>query len=38
MSGTPKLELAPIENARHFAMIDQPQAVNEALRRFLKTL
>jgi pimeloyl-ACP methyl ester carboxylesterase len=38
MTGTPKLEVAPIENARHFAMIDQPQAVNDALRRFLKTL
>ena len=38
MTGTPKLEVAPIDNARHFAMIDQPQAVNAALRRFLKTL
>ncbi|QOL48876.1 alpha/beta fold hydrolase [Massilia litorea] len=38
MTGTPKLEVAPVENARHFAMIDQPQAVNDALRRFLKNL
>jgi pimeloyl-ACP methyl ester carboxylesterase len=38
MSGTPKLEVAPIDKARHFAMIDQPQAVNAALRQFLKTL
>lgn len=38
MAGTSKLEVAPIDNARHFAMIDQPQAVNDALRRFLTTL
>jgi pimeloyl-ACP methyl ester carboxylesterase len=38
MSGTRRLEVALIENARHFAMIDQPQAVNAALRQFLKTL
>jgi pimeloyl-ACP methyl ester carboxylesterase len=38
MTGTPKLEVAPVDNARHFAMIDQPQAVNDALRQFLKTL
>jgi pimeloyl-ACP methyl ester carboxylesterase len=38
MTGTPKLEVAPIDNARHFAMLDQPQAVHAALRQFLKTL
>jgi pimeloyl-ACP methyl ester carboxylesterase len=38
MTGTPKLEVAPIDNARHFAMLDQPQAVHAALRRFLNTL
>ena len=38
MTGTPKLEVAPIDNARHFAMLDQPRAVHEALRQFLKTL
>lgn len=38
MSGTPRLEVAPIDNARHFAMIDQPRAFNDALRRFLTTL
>jgi pimeloyl-ACP methyl ester carboxylesterase len=38
MTGTSRLEVAPIDNARHFAMIDQPRAVHEALRRFLKTL
>lgn len=38
MTGTKRLEVAPIANARHFAMIDQPQAFNDALRQFLKTL
>jgi len=38
MTGTPKLDVAPIDNARHFAMIDQPGAVHDALRRFMKTL
>jgi pimeloyl-ACP methyl ester carboxylesterase len=38
MTGTPKLDVAPIDNARHFAMLDQPGAVHDALRRFLKTL
>ena len=38
MAGTKRLEVTPVENARHFAMIDQPQAVNQALRRFLQTL
>ncbi|MFC5462853.1 alpha/beta fold hydrolase [Massilia niabensis] len=38
MTGTKRLEVAPVDNARHFAMIDQPRAFNEALRQFLKTL
>jgi len=38
MTGTPKLDVVQIDNARHFAMIDQPAAVNEALRSFLKKL
>lgn len=38
MTGTPKLDVAPIDNARHFAMLDQPRAVHDALRQFLKTL
>ena len=38
MAGTPKLDVQPIDNARHFAMLDQPRAVNDALRQFLKTL
>lgn len=38
MTGTPKLEVVTIDNARHFAMLDQPGAVHDALRQFLKTL
>jgi pimeloyl-ACP methyl ester carboxylesterase len=38
MGGTPKLDVQLIDNARHFAMLDQPRAVNDALRNFLKTL
>jgi pimeloyl-ACP methyl ester carboxylesterase len=38
MTGTPKFEVVAIDNARHFAMLDQPGAVNDALRTFLKTL
>jgi pimeloyl-ACP methyl ester carboxylesterase len=38
MAGTPKLEVLGIPEARHFAMIDQPQRVNSALRAFLKSL
>jgi pimeloyl-ACP methyl ester carboxylesterase len=38
MTGTLKLDVVQIDNARHFAMIDQPAAVNDALRSFLKKL
>jgi pimeloyl-ACP methyl ester carboxylesterase len=38
MQGTPKLTVQTIAPARHFAMIDQPQAVNEAIAAFLKSL
>jgi len=38
MAGTLRLDVVQIDNARHFAMIDQPAAVNEALRTFLKKL
>ena len=38
MKGTPRLEVIAIDNARHFAMFDQPRAVHDALRAFLKTL
>ncbi|MCD2516630.1 alpha/beta hydrolase [Massilia sp. G4R7] len=38
MGATPKLEVEAIDNARHFPMIDQPQATSDAIRRFLKSL
>jgi pimeloyl-ACP methyl ester carboxylesterase len=38
MAGTPKLDVVTIAPARHFAMIDQPQAVNDAIRTFLSRL
>jgi pimeloyl-ACP methyl ester carboxylesterase len=38
MAGTPKLEVATVAPARHFAMIDQPQQVNDAIRKYLSSL
>jgi len=38
MGETPKLEVEAIDKARHFPMIDQPEAVADAVRRFLKRL
>jgi pimeloyl-ACP methyl ester carboxylesterase len=38
MQGTPRLEVIAIDNARHFAMFDQPRAVGDALRAFLENL
>ncbi|HEY0065341.1 MAG TPA: alpha/beta hydrolase [Telluria sp.] len=38
LAGTPKLSVVPVAPARHFAMIDQPQQVREAIRAYLKTL
>jgi pimeloyl-ACP methyl ester carboxylesterase len=38
MEGTPRVQVVPIAPARHFAMIDQPDQVNGAIRAFLKTL
>jgi pimeloyl-ACP methyl ester carboxylesterase len=38
MAGTPKLEVITVAPARHFAMIDQPQQVNDAIRKYLGTL
>ena len=38
MSGTPKVNVVGIPGARHFAMIDQPQRVTDAIRTFLKSL
>jgi pimeloyl-ACP methyl ester carboxylesterase len=35
MAGTPKLEVVTVAPARHFAMIDEPQQVNDAIRTFL---
>ncbi|MGZ5183254.1 MAG: alpha/beta fold hydrolase [Ramlibacter sp.] len=38
MEGAPKLEVVTVAPARHFAMIDQPQQVNDAIRKFLAGL
>lgn len=38
MDGTPNLKVTSIGPARHFAMFDQPQKVNEAIRAFIKGL
>jgi pimeloyl-ACP methyl ester carboxylesterase len=38
MAGTPKLDVVAIAPARHFAMIDQPQQVNDAIRKYLASL
>ncbi|MFD2367366.1 alpha/beta fold hydrolase [Pseudoduganella sp. GCM10020061] len=38
MAGTPKLTVMPVSPARHFAMIDQPDAVASMIRDFVKTL
>jgi pimeloyl-ACP methyl ester carboxylesterase len=38
MQGAPKVEVTTVAPARHFAMIDQPEQVNEAIRKYLETL
>jgi pimeloyl-ACP methyl ester carboxylesterase len=38
MNGTPKLEVITVAPARHFAMIDQPQQVHDAIRKYLNAL
>jgi pimeloyl-ACP methyl ester carboxylesterase len=38
MEGTPKVEVVTVAPARHFAMIDQPQQVNDAIRKYLAGL
>jgi pimeloyl-ACP methyl ester carboxylesterase len=38
MAGTLKLEVVTVAPARHFAVIDQPQAVNDAIRAYLSRL
>ena len=38
LSGAPTVKVVGIPGARHFAMIDQPQRVTDAIRSFLKSL
>lgn len=38
MSGAPKVDVVGIPGARHFAMIDQPQRVIDAIAAFIKSL
>ena len=38
MAGTPKVTVVPVSPARHFAMLDQPQQVSDAIRIYLKSL
>jgi pimeloyl-ACP methyl ester carboxylesterase len=38
MAGTPRLDVVTVAPARHFAMIDQPQQVNDAIRKYLGSL
>ncbi len=38
MEGTPNLKVQSVAPARHFAMFDQPQAVNDAIADFLQGL
>jgi len=38
MQGAPKVEVTTVAPARHFAMIDQPQQVNDAIRKYLGSL
>lgn len=35
LAGAPNAEVIPVEGARHFAMLDQPQAVDDAIAQFL---
>ena len=38
MKGTPNLKVVSVSPARHFAMFDQPDKVEDAIRKFLGTL
>jgi len=38
LEGAPRVEVVSVAPARHFAMLDQPQKVNEAIRAFLSSL
>ncbi len=38
VSGAPNIDVTVIDGARHFAMLDQPKAVDDAITQFLATL
>ena len=38
LEGAPRVQVVSVAPARHFAMLDQPQKVNEAIRAFLASL
>lgn len=38
LAGTPKLNVVQVTPSRHFAMVDQPQQVNDAIRTYLQAL
>jgi pimeloyl-ACP methyl ester carboxylesterase len=38
LDGAAKVETVSVAPARHFAMIDQPQQVNDAIRKYLSSL
>jgi len=38
MTGAPHVQVVPIDNARHFAMLDQPDAFANAIDAFIQTL
>ena len=38
MKGTPNVTVVSVSPARHFAMFDQPQMVNDAIADYLKGL
>jgi pimeloyl-ACP methyl ester carboxylesterase len=38
LAGAPKVDVVTVAPARHFAMIDQPQQVNDAIRKYLSSL
>jgi pimeloyl-ACP methyl ester carboxylesterase len=38
LAGAPRVDAVTVAPARHFAMIDQPQQVNDAIRKYLQSL
>jgi pimeloyl-ACP methyl ester carboxylesterase len=38
LASAPKVDVVTVAPARHFAMIDQPQQVNDAIRKYLSSL